>query len=372
MTAFDRLIGDLPDDHEHAVLLVAGSRPEVARMAPVATAIAAADRIRGITVATGAEPMAVHDAYDELGVPAEITLLLREHPGHSPAAVAATLMAQLDELMVEQDPSAIMVHGGGMTAVVAAQVAFWRQIPVVHLQAGISTDDLLCPFPEEANRRVIGQLASLFLTASGPALGSPLGPNVLEVGDAVGSNPPPADSRFAGLVARVADGTVRLVLAGLDGPTSTDVVAGLPGLLERADDLEVVLFGDVCGSAAADWLARHERATVVHAVPTTDLVHLLAAAEVLVSDDADLVRDAPGLGTPAVLVDGPHVPQPGDSIRSILGPDVLDAVWRILDVDPRPRPHAPDGQEAARVETAVSWMFGLSAFPQISRRPSEA
>ena len=40
-----------------------------------------------------------------------------------------------------------------MTAVVAAQVAFWRQIPVVHLQAGVATDDLLCPFPQEANRR---------------------------------------------------------------------------------------------------------------------------------------------------------------------------------------------------------------------------
>jgi UDP-N-acetylglucosamine 2-epimerase (non-hydrolysing) len=107
-------------------------------------------------------------------------------------------------------------------------------------------------------------------------------------------------------------------------------------------------------------------------VPTTDLVHLVAAAAVLVSDDADLVVDAPGLGTPAVRVDGPHVPQPGDSIRSVDGSEVLDTVRQILDVDPRPHPHAPDGLEAVRVEAAVSWMFGLSGFPRVSRRPTQA
>jgi hypothetical protein len=115
------------------------------------------------------------------------------------------LLTRLDGLLVDLDPSAIMVHGGGMTAVVAAQVAFWRQIPVVHLQAGVATDDLLCPFPQEANRRVIGQLASLFLTTGGAALGSPIGPNSIPVGDTMSANPEPADLRFAGLVRRVAN-----------------------------------------------------------------------------------------------------------------------------------------------------------------------
>lgn len=371
MTGFERLIGELPDDHEHDVLLIAGSRPEVARLAPVATAIAQADRIRGLTVATGPDPMTIHDAFEELGVAPDITLLQHEPPGHTPAAIAASLMARLDALLVDQDPSAIMIHGGGMTAVVAAQVAFWRLIPVVHLQAGVATDDLLCPFPEEANRRIIGQLASLFLTAGGPAIGSPLGPNVLQVGDTIGANRPPVDPRFADLVARVSRGTARLVVAGLDGPGSTEVVGDLPALLARDDDLEVVLFGDLCGSGPAEDLARHGRAVVVPHVELGDLVHLVAAAEVLISDDSELVRDSPGLGTPAVLVDGPHVPHPGDSIRSVPRRNVLDDVWRILDVDPRPVPSRHDGKEAQRAEAAVAWMFGLCPFPQVAPRSSD-
>jgi UDP-N-acetylglucosamine 2-epimerase (non-hydrolysing) len=356
---------DVDDDYDHDVLLVAGSRPEVARLAPVARAFESVGRIRAITVATGPDPMGVHEAFEALGVPADVTVLLRDRPGPGLADVAAALLCRLDGLLVDLDPSALMVHGGGMTAVVAAQVAFWRQVPVVHLQAGVATDDLLCPFPQEANRRVIGQLASLFLTTGGAALGSPIGPNSIPVGDTMAANPEPADLRFAGLVRRVRLGGARLVLVGLDRPDSLGVLAGLPDLLERSPDIEIVVFGRLAAHGAAHPLAQHDRAVVVRTVPPSELLGLMAASTVLVSDDAELVTDAPGLGTPAVLVDGPHVPQPGDSIRSILSPAVLDTVRQVLAVDHRPVQPLSDGLEALRVEQAVAWMFGLTPSPQL-------
>ena len=198
---------------------MAGSRPEVARLAPVARVFESVGRIRAVTTQTGCDPMAVHEAYEALGVPVDVTVLLREPLAPNPATVAAVLLTRLDDLLVDLDPSAIMVHGGGMTAVVAAQVAFWRQVPVVHLQAGVATDDLLCPFPQEANRRVIGQLASLFLTMGGAALGSPIGPNSIPVGDTMAANPQLSDLRFAGLVRRVRTRGTRLVLVAWTVPT---------------------------------------------------------------------------------------------------------------------------------------------------------
>ncbi|GEL20009.1 hypothetical protein [Pseudonocardia asaccharolytica] len=114
MTAFDPIPGELPAlGSDHDILIIAGSRPAVARLAPVATVIADANRIRGLTVATGPDPMGVHGAFEALGAPADITLLLCEPPGNAPAAVAATLMPWLDDLMAELDPPAIMVYGGG-------------------------------------------------------------------------------------------------------------------------------------------------------------------------------------------------------------------------------------------------------------------
>ena len=355
----------IEDDYDHDILLVAGSRPEVARLAPVARAFDYVGRIRAITVATGPDPMGVHEAFEALGVPADVTVLLREPPGPDLADVAAVLLARLDGLLVDLDPSAVLVHGGGMTAVVAAQVAFWRQIPVVHMQAGVATDDLLCPFPQEANRRVIGQLASLFLTTGGAALGSPIGPNSIPVGDTMSVNPDPADLRFAGLVRRVRAGTARMVLVGLDRPDSLGVLAGLPDLLEREPDIELVVFGRLAAHGAAAPLAQHPRSATLRTVPPSELLGLIAASTVLVSDDPELVTEAPCLGTPAVLVDGPYVPQPGDSIRSILSPAVMDTVRQVLAADHRPLQVPSDGLEALRVEQAVAWMFGLATSPQL-------
>jgi UDP-N-acetylglucosamine 2-epimerase (non-hydrolysing) len=366
MTEFDEPDENaLLDDYDHDVLLIAGSRPEVARLAPVARAFESVGRIRAISVATGPDPMAVHEAFEALGVPADVTVLLPEPPGPALADVAAVLLTRLDGLLVDLDPSAVMVHGGGMTAVVAAQVAFWRQIPVVHLQAGVATDDLLCPFPQEANRRVIGQLASLFLTTGGTALGSPIGPNSIPVGDTMAANPEPADLRFAGLVRRARSEGAKLILAGLDRPDSLGVLASLPDLLAREPEAELVAFGALAAHGAAHPLALHERAVVVRTVPPSELLGLIAASTVLVADDPDLVADAPGLGTPAVLVDGPHVAEPGDSIRSIDGRVVMDTVHQVLAAGPGHVPGPSDGLEACRVEQAVAWMFGLTPSPQL-------
>jgi UDP-N-acetylglucosamine 2-epimerase (non-hydrolysing) len=366
MTEFDPSLDALPDpEHDHDVLLVAGCLPDVARLAPVSTAFAEADRIRAVTVATGPDPMSVHEAFEALGVPADVTVLLRDQPAPQPAAVAASLMTRLDEVLVDLDPSAVMVYGGGMTAAVAAQVAFWRQIPVVHLQSGVATDDLLCPFPQEANRRIIGQLASLFLVTAQSGLGSAVGPNAITVGETMTANPQPADLWFARLVRRVWAGGPRLVLVGLDRADSLGVLAGLPDLLQREPDIEIVVFGELAAHGAAYPLLEHDRARVVRNVPLAELVQLVAASAVLVSDDPELVADAPGLGTPAVLVDGPHVPQPGDSIRSILSPAVMTTVRQILATAGITPVTPSDGLAAARVEQAVAWMFGLCPSPML-------
>lgn len=368
--------GSLPvPEHDDDVLLIAGSRAEVARLAPVATAFAAANRIHALTVATGDNPMAVHEAFEDLGRPPDVTVLLKEPPGVDPAEIVATLTPRLDELLVDLDPSAIMVHGGGMTALVAAQVAFWRQIPVVHLQAGVASDDLLCPFPQEANRRVIGQLASLFLTTGGAALGSPIGPNTIPVGDTMTSNPPSRDARYAPMVQSAREGAARLVLVALDRTDSLGVLASLPDLLEREPQVGLVLFGELGVHGAAHPLALHERAVVARDVPLPELAELLAASTVLVSDNLELVADAPGFGTPAVYVDGNRVAELGDSIRSIGSAAVAGTVRQLLATPAEPVDDA-DGLAAARAEQAVAWMFGLADSPALStfpepREPSE-
>ncbi len=106
MIEFDPPLSALPDqDHDHDVLLIAGSRPEVARLAPVATAFGDADRIRALTVATGPDPMTVHEAFEALGVPADVTQLLREPPDPQPAASAARARPRSRPCTPPSDPA---------------------------------------------------------------------------------------------------------------------------------------------------------------------------------------------------------------------------------------------------------------------------
>ena len=367
MTEHDPPLGSLPmPDHDHDVLLIAGSRPEVARLAPVATAFADAARIRALTVASGPDPMAVHEAFEALGVPADITQLLREPPSPHPAAIAAALMTRLDELLVDLDPSAVLVYGGGMTGLVAAQVAFWRQIPVVHLQAEAASDDLLCPFPQEANRRVIGHLASLLLTTGGP----PWAAGAVRTRSRSATRWRATRSRRTcaspGWSVASGAGGPRLVLVGLDRADSLGVLAGLPDLLEQEPDIEVVIFGELAAHGAGYPLLQHKRATMVRTMPLAELVGLIAA-----SSRARLRRPRAGQRRARPRHAGragrrAERPDPGDSIRSILSPAVMTTVRQVLAAAPVPvRTVRRPGGGARRAGRGVD----VRAVPVTAARP---
>ena len=77
--------------------------------------------------------------------------------------VASHALAGLDEIISEVQPDVIISQGDTSTAMAAAMAGFHRGVKVVHLEAGLRTGGYLLPFPEEANRKIIGQVASLHL-----------------------------------------------------------------------------------------------------------------------------------------------------------------------------------------------------------------
>jgi UDP-N-acetylglucosamine 2-epimerase (non-hydrolysing) len=353
MTLFNPAASDGAPVHD--VLLVAGSRPEAARMAPVAAAMLEAGRIEPVLVATGANPMLVHDALEAMGAPAAVTLLLGEQP-HSQVAAAASLAVRLDGLMVDRDPSAVLLSGGGVTAVVAAQVAFWRQIPVVYLEPGVDLAENPCPFPEGGNRRVISQLTSMFLRATDdPSPSVPGGPNSIVVGDtvAVGTLSDPA---LAEVSERARAGATRIVL--VDAATKAGVAA-VPGLLASESDVDVVFVG-MPGEAA---LLGHPRVSVLARTAVPDLLALISMSTVGVTDRHWAGREALDLGLPTLLVERAGRPSLAPGLLPADPAAVLTRVTQVLADHPRGRGRSADPAAASRAEHALAWMFGLEASP---------
>jgi UDP-N-acetylglucosamine 2-epimerase (non-hydrolysing) len=367
----------------HTVLLLAGTRPEAARLAPVASALAGAGRIVGITVATGPDPILVHEALEALGRPPDITLLLVERP-RGEVALAAALAVRIDQLLDEMHPSAVLVTGGGICAVMAAQVAFWRQIPVVYLEPGFQAREQLCPFPDGGNRRVVGQLTSLFLRVSDePSPAVPDGPNAITVGDTLtGTADTPTarddadggvgkpldvalnDPALAELVTRARAGTTRIVL--LDAAARSLVEVSGP-LLEAHPDVEIVFLG-----ARRAPLRDQPRARALAHCGLSDLVGLLLVSTLAATDRSSACRESVDFGLPTLLVDDAYWIEPGAERNPTVDRRVvtaergsaLAALTRLLAAYPSGAARWPDLAASARAEHALAWMFGLEPEPE--------
>ena len=327
MTEFDEPDEDSLDvdvDYDHDILLVAGSRPEVARLAPVARAFESVGRIRAITVATGCDPMAVHEAYEALGVPADVTVhsarAARPEPGgrrggaahparrpaRRPRPVGDHGARRRDDRgrgraggVLAADPRGPRAGRGGHGRPALPVPAGGE--PARHRPAGLAVPHhRRCGArqPDRAEldprRRHDGREPR----ASRPALRRARPPGA-DAGDAAGAGGPgpsrlPRRSREpAGAAGPRAGHRGRRVRPARCARRRAPAGAARAG--GRGP------YGAGVGAARADH-GEHASSS-----PTT----------------RSWSTDAPGLGTPAVLVDGPHIPQPGDSIRSILSP----AVW---------------------------------------------
>lgn len=147
-----------PSAHPH-ILVIYGTRPEAIKMAPLVKALRRRKGSLDTTVCATAQHREMLDQVHELfGLEADIDLdLMRPAQGLNEFTSAA--LSALDRVLLEVEPDWLLVQGDTSTGLAATLAAFHRGVQVGHVEAGLRTDDLSRPFPEEANRRIIDLLA---------------------------------------------------------------------------------------------------------------------------------------------------------------------------------------------------------------------
>ena len=141
------------------ILTVFGTRPEAVKMAPVLQALATSDVVSTVCC-TGQHDTLVQQAMHSFGITPDIGLQAMR-AGQSLAQLTARLYRELDTVLADTKPDLVLVHGDTTSAMVAATCAFYHQILIGHVEAGLRTGDLQQPFPEEMNRVVVGRMADL-------------------------------------------------------------------------------------------------------------------------------------------------------------------------------------------------------------------
>ncbi|WP_282130603.1 non-hydrolyzing UDP-N-acetylglucosamine 2-epimerase [Pseudoalteromonas aliena] len=142
------------------VLSIFGTRPEAIKMAPLVKALKLADGIEAKVCVTAQHREMLDQVLDLFEITPEYDLDIMK-PGQSLYDVTTNILLGLKPILEEFKPDLILVHGDTSTTLSASLAAFYQQIPVGHVEAGLRTGNLASPWPEEGNRKLTGAITKL-------------------------------------------------------------------------------------------------------------------------------------------------------------------------------------------------------------------
>ncbi|WP_158895326.1 non-hydrolyzing UDP-N-acetylglucosamine 2-epimerase [Amycolatopsis anabasis] len=303
------------------VVLLVGTRPEAVKIAPVALALAGHSHLRPLIVHSGQHQSMVAQALEPFGLTADIEFPMERRTG-SQAELAAALLPALDDLLVLRRPKAVLVQGDTSTTVVGALAAFWRDVPVAHLEAGLRTGDLDKPFPEEGNRQLISRIASLHLAPTPVAAEAlrreaPPRPRISVTGNTVVdavqyiacADLPPRNAQLVDIEREVKAKGGRILLVTVHrreswGAPLDRVLAAVREIVNRYEDCFVVLPAHPNPSVSEQVhsiLAGHARIAITEPLDYPDLIRVLRCASLVITDSGGIQEEAPTFGVPVLV-----------------------------------------------------------------------
>ncbi|MBM65400.1 MAG: UDP-N-acetylglucosamine 2-epimerase (non-hydrolyzing) [Myxococcales bacterium] len=373
------------------VAVVFGTRPEAIKMMPVVAELDRSEQIDCQFIATAQHREMLDQVIDLFERQPDRDLDLMK-PGQTLAELSARIITHLDEVLAELTPDLVLVHGDTTTSSMAGLAAFYRQIPVGHVEAGLRTGDLRAPFPEEFNRVLTGRLAdwhyaptagardNLLAEGTAPERIHVTGNTVIDALHQVSARLDRQDGFPAPLneqLGSVLDGQARLVLVTGHrrenfGAGFLEICRGLKRLAEARPAVNIIypvhLNPKVKGPV-------HELLGAVpniHLIPPLDylpFVALMRRCDVVLTDSGGIQEEAPGLGKPVLVMrdktERPEAVAAG-TVR-LVGTDsdrIFEEVLLLLDdaehyarMSEASNPYG-DGQAAGRIRRHIESILG--------------
>lgn len=142
------------------VMCVFGTRPEAIKMAPVVKAIEQNENLQSIVAVTAQHREMLDQVLQLFQITPDYDLNLMKQ-GQTLTDITVGVLRGLEEILKQEKPDLVLVHGDTTTTFAATLAAFYQQIPVGHVEAGLRSGNLYSPYPEEANRKLTGVMAAL-------------------------------------------------------------------------------------------------------------------------------------------------------------------------------------------------------------------
>jgi len=299
------------------ILVVLGTRPEAIKLAPLITELRHYPDVTTRVCVTGQHREMVQPILELFDVRPDIDLALMTADQRL-SSLTACALTRLEEVISSTSPDWVVLQGDTTSAMSAALAAFYQRVPVAHVEAGLRTHDLARPFPEEANRRIAGALATVHFAPTELARRNLLregadrstiyvtGNTVVDALLAVANLP---EERSAGPLACVPLNR-RIVLVTAHrresfGPRLRDICHAVRAIADALPDVQCVypmhLNPNVLEPARAI-LAGHDRISLIPPLDYVSLVHLIRRATLIMTDSGGIQEEAPTFGKPALVL----------------------------------------------------------------------
>lgn len=334
------------------IMVVFGTRPEAIKMAPVIMALQAHPNYRAVVTITAQHRSILDQVLDLFGIVPDHDLDILQ-PGQSLTDVTVRALRGLSPVIGEAAPDAVLVQGDTTTTFVGALAAFYHQVPVVHLEAGLRSGDPFSPYPEEINRRLTSQLATLHLPPTRTAAAAltregttperiiVTGNTVIDALQWVVEQEPPWTNAVP---AEVVSDPRRMVLVTAHrreswGPGMRSIGQALAQL--ATDDPEILIVfpihpNPLVRDAIVPQVAHLENVRILEPLPYGDFARLMARADVILTDSGGVQEEGPSLGKPVLVMrettERPEAIEAGTA--RLVGTDahaIVDGVRRLLD-----------------------------------------
>ncbi|MFK0006886.1 non-hydrolyzing UDP-N-acetylglucosamine 2-epimerase [Paenarthrobacter sp. NPDC090520] len=371
-----------------SVMPIFGTRPEAIKMAPIVSAFQESTDFDCVVTVTGQHREMLDQVNELFGIEPDHDLNILQQR-QSLSAIMTRTIDGLDKLFAEKKPDAVIVQGDTTTSTAGAIAAFYHGIPVVHVEAGLRSGDLFSPFPEEANRKITSQIASLHLAPTSTSKANLLAEGIAEDDIVVTGNSvidallttvdkqlPFSDPQLEELAA---SGRRILLVTTHRRENQGDAMRGvgraLARIAEAEPDLVIVLpahKNPVVREAVLPALEGKPNVVVTEPLAYGEFTRMLSLAHIVLTDSGGVQEEAPSLGKP-VLVMRDNTERPEAVVAgtvSLIGTDeetIVKEVDRLLNqqdaFDAMANAVNPygDGKAAERTVAAVAQLLGTGS-----------
>lgn len=363
-----------------------GTRPEAIKMAPIIAALQKSGTLSCVVTVTG-QHRAMLDQVNELFDirPDHDLNILQQRQTLS--SIMTRTITGLDELFSVSRPDAVVVQGDTTTSTAAAFAAFYHGIPVVHVEAGLRSGNLFSPFPEEGNRKVTSQIASLHLAPTSVSRANLRAENIPD-GDIVVTGNTVIDALLETVAKNIpftdpaleevaASGKKVLLVTTHRRENQGEAMQGVGRALARIansePDLAIVLpihKNPVVREAVLPQIGGRTNILVTEPLSYGEFTRLLSVSSVVLTDSGGVQEEAPSLGKPVLVMrDNTERPEAvtAGTVR-LIGTDeerIVHEVSRLLNdqeyyssMANAINPYG-DGHAAARTVAAIESLLGL-------------